>query len=60
MGVKRAEELDARTFAIGEPRYCQQNYSDLMVDSERWFRRELHRLRSRIDSSSCCLGASNG
>jgi hydroxyacylglutathione hydrolase len=29
------EELDARIFAIGEPRYFQQNYSYLIVGSER-------------------------
>ena len=29
------EALDARTFAIGEPRYAQQNFSYLIVGSER-------------------------
>ncbi|MGI9326748.1 MAG: MBL fold metallo-hydrolase [Pseudomonadales bacterium] len=29
------ERLDAHTFAIGEPRYAQQNYSYLIIGSER-------------------------
>jgi len=29
------QELDPRTFAIGEPRYAQQNYNYLIVGSER-------------------------
>lgn len=29
------QELDARTFAIGEPRYYQQNYAYLIVGTER-------------------------